>query len=115
MMTVTDHDPEIMHGLGKFAVDLGPRNCYNGIRCKDIAYGILNKRRFVLIYIYIYIYKPFAVPEPLIESKSFEGNIIRNHELPHRENPRKHGPNSPKLYLRSQDSDVELAGTTGLH
>ena len=55
MMTVTDHDPEIMHGLGKFAVDLGPRNCYNCIRCKDIAYGILNKRRFVLIYIYIYI------------------------------------------------------------
>ena len=52
MMTVTDHDPEIMHALGN-AVDLGPRNCCNCIRCKDIAWGLSSKRRFVLIYIYI--------------------------------------------------------------
>ena len=51
MMTVTGHDPEIMHALGN-AVDLGPRNCCNCIRCKDIAQGISSKRRFLLIYIY---------------------------------------------------------------
>ena len=50
-MTVTDHDPEIIHVLGN-AVDLGPRNCCNCIRCKDIVHGISNKRRFVLTYIY---------------------------------------------------------------
>ena len=52
MMTATDHNPEIMHALGN-DVGLGPRNCCNCIRCKDIAHGISNKRRFVLIYIYI--------------------------------------------------------------
>ena len=44
MITVTDHDPEIVHALGN-AVDLGPRNCCNCIRCKDIAQGISNKSR----------------------------------------------------------------------
>ena len=70
-----------------------------------------SKLRFVLSYIYV----PFAVPESVVESKSFVENNIRNHELPHRETPRKYGSNSPRLFLRSQISDVELAGTTGFH
>ena len=61
MITVTDHDPKIMHTVGN-AVDLGPRNSCNSIRCLDIAQGLSSKRRFVLPYIYI----PFAVPEPLV-------------------------------------------------
>ena len=93
MITIIDHDhPKIMHALGN-AVDLGLRNCCNSIRCKDIAQGLSIKRRFVLI---SYIYVPFAVPQPLVESKYFEENIIINHGLPHRETPRKVGPNSPK-------------------
>ena len=40
------------------------------------------------------MYALFAVPEPILESKSFEENIIRNHGLPRRETPRKDGPNS---------------------
>ena len=70
-----------------------------------------SKLRFVLSYIYV----PFAVPEPVVESKSFEENNTRNHELPHRETPRKDGSNSLRFFLRSQISDVELAGTTGFH
>ena len=111
MMTVTDHDPEIMYALGS-AVDLGPRNCCNCIRCKDIAHGISNKRRFVLIYIYINslrsrsrLLKASLLREISSEITSFR--IVKT--------PRKHGPYSPKLYLRSQNSDVELAGTTGFH
>ena len=109
MIIVTDHDPKIMHALGN-VVDLGPRNCWNFIRCKYIAQGLSCKRRFVLSYMYIYI--PPGVPEPLVESKSFEENIIRNHGLPHRETPRKDGPNSPKLFLRSHISGVDIAGIT---
>ena len=60
-------------------------NCCNSIRCKDIAQGLSIKHRFVLSYIYV----PFAVPQPLVESKYFEENIIINHGLPHRETPRK--------------------------
>ena len=67
MITVTDHDPEIMPALGN-VVDLGPRSCCNSIRCKDIAHGLQRKqRRFVLSYIRS-INIPFAVPEPLVES-----------------------------------------------
>ena len=92
MIIITDHDdPKIMHALGN-AVDLGLRNCCDSIRGKDIAQGLSIKRRFVLSYIYV----PFAVPQPLVESKYFEENNIRNHGLPHRETPRKVGPNSPK-------------------
>ena len=110
LIPVKDHDPKIMHALGN-AVDLGPRNCYHSIRCKDIAQDLSSKRRFVLSYIYI----PFAVPESLVESKSFEENFIRNRGLPHRETPRKDGPNFLKLFLRSQISDIDVAGTTGFH
>ena len=99
-----------MHALGN-VVDLGPHNYCNDIRCKGIAQGLSIKRRFVLTYIHII---PFAVPEPLVESKLFEGNIIRNHELPHRETSRKDGPNPPELFIRSQISDV-VPGTTGFN
>ena len=47
MITVTDHDPKIMHALDN-VVDMGPRNCCNYTRCKAIAQGHSNKRRFVL-------------------------------------------------------------------
>ena len=83
-----------MHALDD-AVDLGPRNCCNYIGCKDIAQGLSSKRPFVLSYLYL----PFAVPELRVESKSFEGNIIINHELPRRETPRKGGPNSPIFFF----------------
>ena len=61
-----------MHALGN-AVDLGPRNCCHSIKCKDFAQGLSSKRRFVLSYIYI----PFAVPESLVESKSFEERPVQ--------------------------------------
>ena len=106
----THHNPKIMHALEN-VVDLGLRNCRNSIRCKDIAQDCSIKRRFVLSYMLI----SFTFPEPLVESMSFEENIIRNHRLPRRETPRKGGPNSPKLFLRSQISDVDVPSTTGFH
>ena len=96
MIIITDHNPKIMHALGN-VVDLGPRNCCYSIRCKEIAQGLSSNRRFVLSYIYVTL----AVSEPLDESKSFDENIIRNHGFPHRETPRKDGPNFPNLFLRS--------------
>ena len=111
MLTVTDHDPEIMHALGN-AVDLGPRNCCNCIRCKNIAQGISNKRLFVLIYIYINLLRSRRrwLKASLLREISSEITRFRIVKT-----PRKDGPNSPKLYLRSQNSDVDIAGTPGCH
>ena len=111
IITVTDHDPEIMHAFGN-AVDLEPRNCCNCIRCKDIAQGISYKRRLVQIHIYI---NPLRSRNRLLKA-----SLLReiSSEIPSfriAKTPRKDGPNSPKLYLPSQNSDVELAGTTGFH
>ena len=50
IITITDHDPKIMHALGN-VVDLGSRNRCNSIRCTDIAQGLSSKRRFVLSFI----------------------------------------------------------------
>ena len=111
MMTVTDHDPKIMHALGN-AVDLGPRNCCNCIRCKNIAQGISNKRRFVIIYIYI---NPLRSRSRWLKAsllREISSEITRFRIV---KTPRKDRPNSPKLYLRSQNSDVDIAGTTGFH
>ena len=110
MIPVTDDDPKIMHALGN-VVDPGPRNYCNSIRCNYITQGLSSKRRFELSYIYI----PFVVQEQLVESKSFVGNIIRNHGLPRRETPRKDGPNSPKQFFRSRVQTSMLTGTTGFH
>ena len=110
-MTVTDHDPEIMHAL-RNAVDLGHRNCCNCNRCKDIAQGISNKRRFVLIYIYI---NPLRSRSRLLKVRLLWEMSSEITSFRVVKTPIKDGPNSPKLYLRSQNSDVELAGTTGFH
>ena len=110
IIIVTNHDPKIMHASGN-VVDPGPRNCCNSIRCTDIAQDLSTKRHFVLTYIYV----PLAVPEPLVESKSFEENVIKNHGLPYRETPRKDGPNLPELVLRSQISDVDVVGSSEFH
>ena len=99
-----------MLALGNI-VDLGFRSCCNSIRCKEIGQGLSSKRRFVLSWIYI----PFAVPEPLVESKHLKENIIRNHGLPHRETPRIDGHYSSILFLHSQISDVDVAGTFGFY
>ena len=42
---------------------------------------------------------PFAVPGPLLESKSFEEKITRYHGLPHRETPRKRRAQLPDIRL----------------
>ena len=104
MVFVTDHDPKIMHASGN-VVDLGPRNCCSSIRFKDTTQGLSSKRRFVLSYV-----KPFAIPDPLVESKFFEENIITNYGLPHRETPRKTGPVTLISSL-ADILDVDVAGT----
>ena len=57
----------------------------------------------------LHLYKSFAVPEPLLESKSSGGNIIRNHELPHRENPEKRRAQFPLI----MSSFTEFGRRTG--
>ena len=109
IITVTDHDPEMMHALGN-AVDLGPRNCCNCIRCKHIAQGISNKRRFVLIH--IQHINPLRSRSRLLKASLLRKISSKITSFRIVKTPRKDGPNFPKLYICSHNSDVELAVTT---
>ena len=92
-------------------VDLGPRNPCNYIRCENIAQDISIERCFVLSYIYI----PFAVPEPFV-GKGLLWKITLKIEGFRVVKPREKDRSiSPKYFLHSQISDVEMAATTGFH
>ena len=92
-------------------VDLGPRNLCNYIRCENIAQGISVERRFVLSYICI----PFAVPEPFV-GKGILCKVTLEIEGFRVEKPREKDRSiSPKSFLHSQISDVEMAATIGFH
>ena len=57
----------------------------------------------------------FAVPEPFWKESFEEKSSIRNRGLLRLETLRKDGSIFPKFIVRSQTSDVELAGTTRFH
>ena len=61
------------------------------------------------------LYVHFAVPEPFWNESFEENSTIRNRGLPRLETLRKDRSSFPKLIVRSQKSDVELAGTTRFH